>query len=849
MQMLKIMRQTFWLGVVFLFMWIADAAGQTIVAEFNSSWRFRKTGDKEWMPATVPGTVHTDLFDNKKIPDPFFGENEKQLQWIDTCSWEYELWFNADEQMIREYKCELLFEGIDTYAKVYLNDSLVLSANNMFRSWTADCKKLLKPEQNHLLVRFEPALKYSQQEQKKLKYTLPGDEKVFTRKAQYQYGWDWGPRFITCGLWRPVKIIFWNNFRLRDVQVVTGRLTDTLAAVELHVNVHADNPTTMYYKVILEGSRRDSFYFEQLIYGGDSMVVLPVSIRNPERWHSNGNGRAALYKFTVEARTPLSPTQSLTTTAGLRKVELVQEKQAKGTGFYFLENGQPVFMKGANWIPADNFLPRVSHHKYSELLIAAKDANMNMLRVWGGGIYEDDYFYDLCDSLGILVWQDFMFACSMYPGDAAFLANVKNEVRDNVIRLRNHPCIALWCGNNEIDEGWKNWGWQKQYHYSAEDSAKVWKDYLKLFHRQIPDQLAALDPSRPYWESSPSTGWGRDESLTHGDVHYWGVWWGNEPFEKYKSKTGRFMSEYGFQGMPSSQAINSFTDPADRNLQSASMKSHQKHPVGYETIDHYMKDWYKDPKDFESYRYVSQLLQAEGMRTAIEAHRRAKPTCMGSLYWQLNDCWPVTSWSSIDYTGSWKALHYAAKESFRNYLISVDDTGKFLNIYIVKEDTGLRKATLMILVEDFSGSVLRKDSAFAYLAPDRATLVYKTELENYPVLYNLSRTFLKLELRDHNQLLSSSVYYFKKPKDLLLDKASVQSAVQKDGEKYSVTLSCKTLAKNVFLDIEGSNVHFSENYFDLLPGEIKTVFFDSVLSQEELTKRLSIRSLSDAFQE
>jgi beta-mannosidase len=824
-----------------------SASAQSITTELDSNWRFRKTGTAEWMPATVPGTVHTDLFMNHQIPDPFFGDNENRLQWIDTGDWEYELWFNVNDSAIQNNHCMLSFEGLDTYAKVFLNDALLFSADNMFRTWEVDCKKFLKPKQNRLLIRFESASKKEKEKSKKLSYTLPGDERVFTRKAQYQYGWDWAPRFVTCGIWRPVKFILWNDIRIQDVQVITKELNDSVAKAEVRVNVKVDKPTTVYFKVIVEKSRRDSFYFERLMHSEDTIAHLSLQIKNPERWFCNGSGKAARYRFTIEARDPLSPTEKKSLMVGLRTVQLVQAPDSKGKSFYFKVNDIPVFMKGANWIPADHFLPRVTPEKYRTLLLAARDANMNMLRVWGGGVYEDDKFYDLCDSLGMMVWQDFMFACAMYPGDAEFLDNVKNEVKDNVQRLRNHPCIALWCGNNEIDEGWKNWGWQKQYHYEARDSAVIWNNYRKLFHEMIPAELSRLDSSRSYWESSPSIGWGHAESLAEGDSHYWGVWWGMEPFEKYSKKTGRFVSEYGFQGMPSSKAIETFTLPQDRTLKSAAIKNHQKHKTGFETIDQYMNGWFRKPTDFEGYRYISQLLQAEGLRTAIEAHRRAKPYCMGSLYWQLNDCWPVTSWSSIDYTGAWKASHYAVKESFQNYLISVDDTGKYLSVYIIKEDTGFRKATLMITVEDFSGSVLRRDSAFTYLSSDRATLVYKTEMENFPVLYNLSRTFIRLELRDHSQVITSRNYFFKKPKDLLLDKVQVQYTVKQELDHVSISLTGTTLAKYVFLEVQGEEIHFSENFFDLAAHEIKTVTVQTNLPALEIEKKLQVRTLSDPY--
>jgi len=824
-----------------------SAPSQNISEELHSNWHFRKAGDAEWMRATVPGTVHTDLLDNAKIPDPFFGDNEKSVQWIDTCDWEYETEFEIKDSTLRFDHCEISFEGLDTYAHVFLNDKAVLSADNMFRTWKVDCKKYLLPGKNKLRILFDSATRVGKKEAQKLPYVLPGDEKVFTRKAQYQYGWDWGPRLITCGIWKPVKLICWNSFRVKDVHLITEKLTDSMALVVADVAVSTDRATTIDFQMSVKESSRYLLRTKIRLMPGEQNVKLNFEIKNPKRWWSNGLGDASLYHFTIQAKDSLRHLSTKYLSYGLRTIELVREKDKGGKSFFFKLNGIPVFIKGANWIPADNFLPRVTQEKYRGLLLAAKDANMNMLRVWGGGVYEEDSFYSLCDSLGILVWQDFMFACAMYPGDPAFIENVKAEVEDNVLRLRNHPCMAMWCGNNEIDEGWNNWGWQNQFKYTAQDSSTIWKNYLEIFHEAIPGILGRLDSSRAYWESSPSIGWGHTESLKEGDSHYWGVWWGMEPFEMYNKRTGRFMSEYGFQGMPSLQAIESFTTAAERNISSASIRNHQKHPTGYETIDRYMDGWYKKPKNFESYDYLSQLLQAEGMRTAIEAHRRAKPYCMGSLYWQFNDCWPVTSWSSIDYSGQWKAVQYAVKESFEKYLITIDDTGKLFSVYVVSDDTGFKKATLLISIEDFGGNILWRDSALTYLSQERATVVYKSSVENISGASNPLRTFLKLDLVSEGKHLASKIYYLSKPKELLLDKPAIQFTVKTENDLCTITLFTSTLAKNIFLVLENEDVHFSRNYFDLLPGQSATVTFRSTLDAPEIQRKLIVRSLVDSF--
>ncbi|UOK43558.1 MULTISPECIES: beta-mannosidase [Flavobacterium] len=476
-------------------------------------------------------------------------------------------------------------------------------------------------------------------------------------------------------------------------------------------------------------------------------------------------------------------------------------------------------MKGANYIPPDSFLPKVNDSVYKNIVKNAVDANMNMLRVWGGGVYPDDAFYNECDKNGILVWQDFMFACAMYPGDEAFLGNVKMEVVDNVNRLQNHPSLAIWCGNNENDEGWHNWGWQKQYKYSEKDSARIWNDYKKLFHELIPKTLDSLlsKEKNLYWPSSPSIGWGRKESLLQGDSHYWGIWWGMEPFEIYKKKVGRFMSEYGFQGMPDMRTFKTFANESDLNLTSEAVKNHQKHPTGYQTIQTYMERDYKVPSTFEDYVYVSQLLQAEGMKTTIEAHRRAKPYCMGSLYWQLNDCWPVTSWSSVDYFGNWKAFHYQAKRSFESILVSVAEEDNQYKVYVVNDDVKSKKGMLQLELVDFNGKVLWRSASEIRVEENTSKMYYSIDKSEF-ASFNHKEIVLSGKIKFYDREILSALYYFVKPKDLELKQPKI-SATHLD--ENTVELTTDVLAKNVFLSSDRG--HFSDNYFDLLPNEKKVI--------------------------
>lgn len=791
----------------------------------TENWTFNKQNDSKKNKAKVPGTIHTDLFENQLIPDPFSGTNEKQLQWIENENWEYETKFKLSKTELKKQNIDLLFEGLDTYSTIYLNGELLLETNNMFRTWNVSVKNKLKTGENHLKICFKSASNFGKEEAKKLPYTLPGDEKVFTRKAQYHYGWDWGPRFVTCGIYKPIKLHFWDEAKIENVKYSQVELTDTKAILEFTTEIYVSEVKTIEL-VINEKTKTCN------LKKGINKIKMQYEITNPKRWWCNGLGEAKLYQFIINISKKNKIIDDKKLNIGLRTIELIQEKDEIGKSFYFKLNGKPVFMKGANYIPPDSFLPRVTDFTYNAIVKNAVDANMNMIRVWGGGVYADDAFYEACDKNGILVWQDFMFACAMYPSDEKFLDNVKNEVIDNVNRLQNHPSIALWCGNNENDEGWKNWGWQKQYKYSESDSTKIWNGYQKLFHEVIPQTLDSLlsKEKNIYWPSSPSIGWGKKESLLQGDSHYWGVWWGMEPFEIYKKKVGRFMSEYGFQGMPNLETFSKFTNSENLNLNSETVKAHQKHNTGYQTIQTYMERDYQIPTKFEDYIYVSQLLQAEGMKTAIEAHRRAKPYCMGTLFWQLNDCWPVTSWSSVDYFGNWKAFHYQAKRSFENLLISVNEEENQYKVYVVNDNLTSEKGKLEAQLIDFDGKLLWNFTTEIQIEANSSNIYFQIDKKEFEKS-NLKQAVLHLKFNE-----TETYFYFVKPKELQLEQPTIEIKII--GETL-IEITSNTLAKNIYLIAD--DVFFHENYFDLLPNEKR------IIKLSKPAKDIKVMSLFDTM--
>ena len=787
----------------------------------HQGWEFSESGSDVWYPAEIPGCVHLDLIKNNLIPDPFVNDYEEKVQWVGNSDWTYRTNFTVNDSILKNENIELVFEGLDTYAEVSLNGELVLKAENMFRKWTVPVKPFLKPGKNNLEIKFLSPVKVNAEKASALPYTLP-EERAFSRKAPYQFGWDWGPRLVTSGVWRPVCLRIWDKARINSIQVTTGEISEKNADITAGLEIQSAD----YLKVSidLKVHSRIMGSTEIELRPGQNLVRIPLNIENPNLWWPSGYGTPYLYDLTAALYFEGSLLERSRKTFGIRTAELITEPDSAGESFYFRINGIPVFAKGANYIPQDNFLPRVSREGYEKILKEARFANMNMLRVWGGGIYEEDTFYDLCDENGIMVWQDFMFACTMYPGDSAFLENVRLEAEDNIKRLRNHPSIVLWCGNNEVDEGWHNWGWQEQFGYSREDSAEIWKGYKKLFHEILPEQVARFDGTCAYWPSSPSIGWGRPESLLSGDSHYWGVWWGEEPFEVYEEKTGRFMSEYGFQGIPGVDFLEKYIGHEKLSIDSPLLKAHQKHPRGMELIRLYMERDYPVPGNFEHYAYVSQLVQADGNTRAIEAHRRAKPYCMGTLYWQLNDCWPVISWSSIDYEKNRKALHYFVKKRYNDPLISTVVNNDNLEIHLVNDSPYPLNKSLSVSLRSFNGKMIWSENIPVQIDSNSARKVLSRPVAGVLQGHDPSSVLLYSSLVDEG-LYAEDLHYFVKPKNFHLKKPEVTIDISKRSVDWLIKVSSPTLVKNLFLEVENLEGTLSDNYFDVIPGQEVKLYF------------------------
>jgi len=567
--------------------------------------------------------------------------------------------------------------------------------------------------------------------------------------------------------------------------------------------------------------------------------IIPDIVKSAVSQWSASDGKSSEYTFRT----------------GIRTIRLVQnpDPDGKGKSFYFEVNGTPIFAKGANYIPSDVFVPRLTPADYKKVIESASFANMNMLRVWGGGIYENDLFYDLCDEAGILIWHDFMFACSMYPGNEEFLASVTEEARQNIIRLRNHPAIALWCGNNEIEAAWgpyeenMGWGWKQSYTKPQRDM--IWQAYDTIFHKILPGEVGKLDPLVPYWYSSPSAGMGKlaTNETRSGDNHYWGVWHQKHPFSDYNRYISRFMSEYGFQSFPEYDAVKKYTLPEDENIESPVMTSHQRSGIGNLRIREYMTKDYIVPEKFNDFLYVSQLLQAEGIKTAIEAHRKNKPYCMGTLYWQLNDCWPVASWSSTDYYRNYKALHYFAKKAYEPIVVITSASGDNIEFRIVSDRQVRIKGTLNIRVYSLDGKILSDQNQAVTVDPFgnvvAATQPVKALLQGHPASeVVISTTLLEKDLPIHRNL-----FYLEKPKDLHLSKTKISLKTEDGGSEWIIRITADKVVKNLMITYDGHAGIFSDNYFDLLPGETAVIRLLKTWSPKKPEDNLKIISLVDTY--
>ncbi len=810
----------------------------------NAEWFL--TGDTlaNPLPTDAPADVHSILYANGLIENPMTASHEKQLQWIDQQSWTFSTSFKTRSEWFNQAHVELVFDGVDTYARVYLNDSLLFFADNMFRSWRKDIKPLLNKDANHLRVVFPPIDSIQNQKLTEYGVELP-EVRAFTRKAAYQSGWDWSPVYRTVGIWRPLRLEFWNELLFRDAAVLTQKIEPELAELSLEIVLHSETNRALKLQLLHNG-RKLIEKPVQLQFGQNSLSI-PFEVSNPQLWWPNGSGKQEIYTFSLKLFDGNQEVVQQQIKAGIRTIQLVQQEDRFGKSFAFVVNGEEMYALGANYVPEDNFPVNTAEARTRRLLEDAAAVNMNMLRVWGGGYYQPDYFYEICDSLGLMVWQDFMFANSLYPNDSHFLENVSAEAEEQLVRLRKHPSLALWCGNNEVDEGMKNWGWQKQFGWTDDQQKKLEKGYDTLFNQLLNDKVISLHPTVAYWPSSPSIGWGHPESLLSGDAHYWGVWWGEQAFEVYRKKVGRFNSEFGFQALPDMATLN-YIAADSVSLQSADLLAHQKHPRGMQLIAQYMQRDFPVPAVFSDYVYVSQLVQAYGIGMAIEAQRISKPKSMGTLFWQLNDSWPAISWSSVDYFGRWKALHYQLDRLYSPIFIGVEQKSDESKIHLLNETTSEIIGQLQIDLLNFRGDLLHS-VAIEVDMNGKTAQQFDMNMLRFLRTIGAEKLLMRVRLRSSNRVLAERHHFFAKSKDLELLPADISMHLMLKNERIQLVLSSDVFVKDLQLSSNDGHGRFSQNYFDLFPGESVSVDFYPSAEMPVENLRFSKQCLNNLIQQ
>ncbi|HEX8547282.1 MAG TPA: glycoside hydrolase family 2 protein [Cytophagaceae bacterium] len=838
------------------------------LTELKGDWKFRQVKNNEWMPAKVPGTVHGDLLANKKIEDPYYRDNEKRIQWVEKEDWEYKTTFNVEGAQLDNENVDIIFQGLDTYADIYLNDSLISKTDNMFVTYEFPIKKFLKNGNNDLRIYFHSPVNVGMEKLKKNGYLVPAVNEyadtsqrtsVFTRKAPFHYGWDWGPRIVTSGVWRPIFLKSWNTSKIDGLFVEQKKVDTSLATYSAHVDLTATKAADLTVEVFVD--EKPAGKKDVSVTSGKNKVSLDFEIKSPKLWWSKGLGEQPMYKITTRLSSKANVLDTISKSIGVRTIEIVRDADSIGKSFYVKLNGVPVFMKGTNYIPSDNLIPNITPERYQKVIKAATDAHMNMIRVWGGAVYESDYFYDLCDKNGLLVWQDFMFACSMVPGDTSHLKNIKSEFDDNIKRIRNHPSIALYCGNNENMVAWYGWGLKKMFKLNDQDSTEVLETYKKVFYDILPKSIKENDPHAFYWPTSPGAEYEFDKGANNksGDVHDWSIWFGKASFKDMIKEPKRFVSEYGLQSFPSMKTIKAFSIEEDWNYKSELFQYKQRSMMpwiskgfnGNDMIMEYVKMYYKLPavysgQDFEKFVYLSQLAQGEGLKQIVEGHRKFMPVCMGSLYWQLDDCWPTVSWSTMDYYYRWKAGHYMIRKAYEEIIaVPLVENGK-VNIYVVSDRLKDASMTLNYRVLDMTGKEISKNQ-LPITVSKNASKIYFAEQEKTLSQGRPKDVYVEVFLTENGKRLGDNILYFAAPKDLNLLKPTIQQTITKSDKGYEIELSSNVLAKNVSLSSEGTEGFFSNNYMDIIPGSPVKITYTGEGNLSSIEKDLKVMSLKDTY--
>ena len=832
----------------------------------NGLWSMNRRGEETQYEGPVPGSVLSFLLKADAIPDPFDGRNEYQVRELFRDDYIFRKDFYVEEDFLKAEQVELVCEGLDTLAEIYINEKKAFYADNMHRTWRIPVKEMLVPGENHIRIEFLSVLKYMDNyqyaENKEIQYVATGTMKgnQLVRKAHSMFGWDWGPQLPYAGIFRDIYLESWTGKRLENVRF---HQIHEQGSVKLQIRADftppAEGQERQKIRVSVKKRPADGFAkadfispSAEAVLGNNTTWETTLSIPDPKLWWPNGYGEQNLYDVLIELLdSDGTIVRNIRKTIGLRTLTVSRRRDQWGKEFAFQVNGVRIFAMGANYIPEDCIYSRITKERQDYLLECAKRAHFNCIRVWGGGYYPSDDFYELCNEKGLIVWQDLMFACNVYDATDAFLENCSREIEDNVKRLRHHPCLVLWCGNNEIESAWDHWP-----DFQIETAA-LRADYIKLFEHAIPHVVRENDPDTFFWPSSPSAGgcFDKPDDESDGDAHYWDVWHGQKPFTDYRKYLFRFCSEFGFQSFPCLKTVETFTKPEDRNIFSRVMESHQKNDAANGKILYYMSENFRYPARFDDLIYVSQVLQGMAIQYGVEHWRRNRGRCMGTLYWQLNDNWPVASWSSIDYFGRWKALQYMACRFYAPTASSLVREDSLLSLYAENETSAPVTWQAQIRIRNMDCEIICSATAEGSTAPFCSEKIAELDFGS---LCSGDDTWAETVFAEsivtfENGTKTHNVEVLLPYKYLALKQPLVQTDVTETEDTFVIRLKSDVFSPFVELDFEDADVIFSDNYFHLTgePREVEVKKADilrgSFENAENLKKRLRIRSLRDTY--
>lgn len=820
----------------------------------NGTWQL-SAGHRslESVDMQIPGTVLSGLLAAGKIKDPFYRTNEDATRALFWKDYVFTRTFDVDEELLAQQHIVLVCEGLDTLAKISINGTFLAKTDNMHRTWKFQAKKLLHPGKNEIQIVFRSVLRfiedYPYEAHKKINYIPCGSMKgnQLLRKAHSMFGWDWGPQTIDAGIFRDIYLQGYSHARIEDIRIHQQHAKNV--SVQTSITLSESVPGQKLCVELSEDGADKPLQTKLCKTNADGVAAVDFVIENPKLWWPNDYGDQPLYIV----RTTLldedgTSLESITRRIGLRTLTISQEKDEWGNEFAFCVNGVKIFTRGGNYIPDDCLYTRITEKKLDYILESCRRAHFNCVRVWGGGYYPSDAFYDLCDEKGLIVWQDLMYACNVYDVTDAFAENCRQETYDNVRRLRHHASLGLWCGNNEIESAWDHWGdFQKETPYLR-------ADYIRLFEEVLPKAVQEADGETFYWHSSPSSGgcFDNPDDANRGDTHYWDVWHGQKPFTDYRKYFFRFCSEFGFQSFPCAKTVNSFTLEDDRNIFSRVMESHQKNDAANGKMLYYLSENLRYPKDLTHLLYASQVLQGMAIKYGVDHWRRNRGRCMGTLYWQINDDWPAPSWSSIDYFGRWKALHYMAQKFYAPHAVSMTLEDHRCHVYFSNESFETTEYSLTLSIRDLSGNVLEtyetKGNSPAFSAIETAVVdICSWEDQKDDV-------FLEAVIHTKDQKVLKDVETLVPYKYLNLKNPVISTEAEETNDAFILHISSDCFAPFVALDFDDADVIFSDNFFHLTDKTVQDIIVkkEDILqghfeNAEDFRKRLQILSLGTSY--